>query len=59
MVRDREKMSSILDSAAPKHMYLAKSFKNVFNNCKNAGLCNVVSHLDALNSNFSLNIQEP
>jgi hypothetical protein len=39
MVRDREKLSSVLNSAAQKYINLAKIFKNVFNNCKNAGLC--------------------
>jgi hypothetical protein len=41
MVRDREKMSSVLDLASHKSIDLAKIFKNVFNNCKNAGLCNI------------------
>jgi hypothetical protein len=39
MVRDREKTSSVLDSAPQKSMNLAKIFKKLFNNCKNAGLC--------------------
>jgi hypothetical protein len=39
MVCDREKLSSVLDSATQKSITLAKIFKNVFNNCKNAGLC--------------------
>jgi hypothetical protein len=41
MLRDRENLSSVLDSAPQKSISLAKIFKNVFNNCKNAGLCNV------------------
>jgi hypothetical protein len=40
MVRDREKLSSVLDSGPQKSVNLAKIFKNIFNNCKNAGLCN-------------------
>jgi hypothetical protein len=39
MVRDIEKCTSNLDSAPQKFINLAKIFKNVFNNCKNAGLC--------------------
>jgi hypothetical protein len=39
MVRDREKLSSVLDSAPQKSIILAKIFKKDFNNCKNAGLC--------------------
>jgi hypothetical protein len=41
MVRDEEKLSSVLDSAPQKPINLAKSFEKVFNNCKNAGLCNL------------------
>jgi hypothetical protein len=37
MVRDREKLSSVLDSAPQKSMNLAKISKKAFNNCKNAG----------------------
>jgi hypothetical protein len=40
MVRDREKLSCVLDSAPQKSVNVAKSFRNVFNNSKNAGLCN-------------------
>jgi hypothetical protein len=40
MIRVRETLSSILDSAPQKSINLAKIFKNVFNGCKNAGLCN-------------------
>jgi hypothetical protein len=43
IVRDREKLSSSLDSEPPKAINLSKIFKNVFNNCKNAGLY-VLSH---------------
>jgi hypothetical protein len=39
MVRDREKLSSVLDSAPQTSINLANVFKNVFNNSKNAGLC--------------------
>jgi hypothetical protein len=39
MVHCRERLSSVLDSAPQKSINLAKIFKNVFNNCKNAGLC--------------------
>jgi hypothetical protein len=44
MVCDREKMSSVLDSASHKSKNLARIFKKVFNICKNAGQCNR-SHL--------------
>jgi hypothetical protein len=37
MVCGREKLNSVLDSAPQKSISLAK----VFNNCKNAGLCNL------------------
>jgi hypothetical protein len=40
MVRDREKLSSVLDSAPQKSINLTKIFKNVFSNFKNAALCN-------------------
>jgi hypothetical protein len=40
MVRDREKLSSVLDSALQKSTNLAKMFKKVFNMSKHAGLCN-------------------
>jgi hypothetical protein len=54
MVRDREKLSSVLDSAPQKSISLAKSFKKVFNNCKNAGLCYLGSivHVTALRKKF-------
>jgi hypothetical protein len=39
MVCDREILSSVLDSAPQKSINLAKIFKKVFNNSKNAGLC--------------------
>jgi hypothetical protein len=39
MVHDIEKLSSVLDSAPQKPTHLAKIFKNIFNNCKSAGLC--------------------
>jgi hypothetical protein len=39
MVHDRENLSSVLDSVPQISKNLAKRFKNVFNNCKNAGLC--------------------
>jgi F0F1-type ATP synthase delta subunit len=39
MVRDREKLSSSLDSAAQKSTDLNKIFKKIFNNFKNAGQC--------------------
>jgi hypothetical protein len=32
MIRDREKLSSVLDSATPKSINLAKILKTVFNN---------------------------
>jgi hypothetical protein len=38
VVCDREKLSSVLDSAPQKSINLAKIFKKVFN-CKNVGLC--------------------
>jgi hypothetical protein len=40
MVRGREKGNSVLNSEPQKFISLAKIFKNVFNNCKHAGLCN-------------------
>jgi hypothetical protein len=40
MVRDRENLSSVLNSAPQKSTNMATIFKNVFKNCKNAGLCN-------------------
>jgi hypothetical protein len=40
MVRASENFSSILNSSHQKSKELAKIFKKVFNNCKNAGLCN-------------------
>jgi hypothetical protein len=39
MVCERKKLSSVLDSAPQNSINLAKVFKKVFNNCKNAGLC--------------------
>jgi hypothetical protein len=39
MVRDRERLSSVLDSEPQNSITLAKIFKNVFINCNNAGLC--------------------
>jgi hypothetical protein len=39
MVRDRGKLSSVLDLAPQKSISLAKMVKNVSKNCKNAGLC--------------------
>jgi hypothetical protein len=39
MARDREKLSSVLDSALQKSINLAKRVKKGFNNRKNAGLC--------------------
>jgi hypothetical protein len=39
MVHDKEKLSSCLDSAPKISIKLAKLFINVFNKCKNAGLC--------------------
>jgi hypothetical protein len=39
MVRDREKLSSGLDSGSQKSVNSTKMFKKVFNNCKIAGLC--------------------
>jgi hypothetical protein len=45
MVFDREKFSSVLNSAHQKSIKLAKIFKKVFNNCKNAGLCNSLLEL--------------
>jgi hypothetical protein len=41
MVRDREKLSSALDSAPQKPVHLANIFKRVINYCKNAGLWGV------------------
>jgi hypothetical protein len=38
MVCDKEKLSSVLDSARQKSINLVKIFKNVFDNCKNADL---------------------
>jgi hypothetical protein len=38
MIYDREKLNSVLDSAPQESVNLAKIFKKVFNNCKNAGL---------------------
>jgi hypothetical protein len=40
-VDDREKLSSVWDSAPQKSTNLAKIFKKVFNNYKNTGLCNL------------------
>jgi hypothetical protein len=40
MVCGGEQLSSVFDSAPQKSINLAKIFKNVCNNCKNAGLCN-------------------
>jgi hypothetical protein len=39
MVRDREKLNSVLDSAPQISTNLANIFKKVFNNRKNEGLC--------------------
>jgi hypothetical protein len=39
MVGDTEKLRSSLDSVLQKSIKSDKSFKNVFNNCNNAGLC--------------------
>jgi hypothetical protein len=39
LVRVREKLTSVLDSAPQKSINVAKIFKKVLNNCKNAGLC--------------------
>jgi hypothetical protein len=38
IVRDREKLSSVLDSALQKSINVATIFKKVFNKCKNASL---------------------
>jgi hypothetical protein len=43
MVCDGEKLSSVLDSAPQKSIDSTKISKKVFNNCKNAGLCNLIS----------------
>jgi hypothetical protein len=43
MVRDGEKLSSVLDSAPQKSISLVKIFKKFFKNSKNAGLCNLLS----------------
>jgi hypothetical protein len=40
ILRDRETLSSGLDSAPQKSINLAQIFKNVFNSCKTAALCN-------------------
>jgi hypothetical protein len=39
MVRDRDKLSSVLDSAPQKSIHLANISKKVLNNCKDADLC--------------------
>jgi hypothetical protein len=63
MVGDREKLSSVLDSTPQKSVNLARIFKNVFNNCKNAGLCyqplccvNIILYLHGCNLKLSMHV---